>query len=392
MNNESLGLFFDNSTRYNSLFPYIFSCVRESKSEFLKIYEKLIDEKVRIYYTGTGRSGDAAKKAGNNFELGLGRKAYATDEGTTPAIRENDILIAISGSGERPEVLKDVELGVEGKMYIIGLTSEKSSTLARRSNALIKVPKREKGELQSRDFYHELTGKHLPMMVMGSAFEFSALPIIDSMCYGISQVPEIEKNKQEKFFESVESMLYEISIYAGDVRRKLEEEKSQKILNNIIDTIAYSTGDVYSYGFRYMHHISDMFGTRLSHAIPRENRDVKVMSSCNLPKEIDENDVLVVISGSGETVYTYDVAKLFLGKGCKVFAVTGGENSNIHRVVGEENTLILPPYRSFPLSKIYSLRTFDTAVLAPLDCIAMETMRRLGVSEEKATAAHGTFI
>ena len=398
MNSDSLGFFFDNFTRFQSLFPYLESCVREYKPQFFKMYDMLKNPDVWVYCTGTGRSGNVSQKIVENFTKGMNRRAYFVEKGTIPPARENDVLISISGRGDNPHVLQDAKVAKENKMKLISLTYDKNSELAKISDVFVKLPGPEKGEQQSKDFYHQLIGTSLPLMVMGSAFEFSSLCVIEVISYALqvqNKIPNStsDSTSPEIFFKDVEELLYEISVYSGDVRRKLEDEKSQKTLNKVINSLGGEVRNIYTYGYGYTDHISTMFGTRLSHAIDRTARDVFAIDSSSEPEnyQISKEDAIFAISGSGDTKYTCDIVERFLKKESNVFAITGKESSRIYKLVGEENCLLLPTSMEFSLLPNYSIRTFDSVVLIPLDCIAMEIMRRRNVGEEDAKASHSIF-
>ena len=61
-------------------------------------FENIIESK-NVFVTGAGRSGLAAKAFAMRL-MHLGVSAYVVGETISPAIREDDCIIAISGSGE----------------------------------------------------------------------------------------------------------------------------------------------------------------------------------------------------------------------------------------------------------------------------------------------------
>ena len=70
----------------------------------------IIDSKT-IFLMGAGRSGLAAKAFAMRL-MHLGFDVYVVGETTTPAVQPDDLVIAVSGSGETPSI---ANLGVIAK-------------------------------------------------------------------------------------------------------------------------------------------------------------------------------------------------------------------------------------------------------------------------------------
>ena len=83
-----------------------------------------VEEAKRIYVTGMGRSGLVAGSFAMRL-VHLGFQAHVVGEMTAPAVKENDILIAISGSGKTRTVLAQVEAALNAGARVAGVTASR---------------------------------------------------------------------------------------------------------------------------------------------------------------------------------------------------------------------------------------------------------------------------
>ena len=104
----------------------------ESAQDFLD--EKAIDEfediiinSKNIFVTGAGRSGLAAKAFAMRL-MHLGLSAYVVGETISPAIYEDDCIIAISGSGETNTIVSAAKIAKNRGSKVLTLTSYPEST------------------------------------------------------------------------------------------------------------------------------------------------------------------------------------------------------------------------------------------------------------------------
>ena len=72
-------------------------------------FENIIIESKNIFVTGAGRSGLAAKAFAMRL-MHLGLSAYVVGETISPAIYEDDCIIAISGSGETNTIVTAAQI------------------------------------------------------------------------------------------------------------------------------------------------------------------------------------------------------------------------------------------------------------------------------------------
>ena len=110
----------------------------------------IMDSK-RIFLMGAGRSGLAARA----FAMRLmysGFIVYFVGETATPAVQPDDLVIAVSGSGETPSIanLGGIAKKIGSKLAVI--TSNKDSTMGGISDIVIIIPGRPKEDIVYEDY------------------------------------------------------------------------------------------------------------------------------------------------------------------------------------------------------------------------------------------------
>ena len=113
-------------------------------NEFSKAIDILFKTKGKIIVSGLGKSGHIASKISSTFSSigspSLFLHPTEANHGDLGMINKGDSSILISNSGETSE-LKNIILHCEKlKIPIISITSQKSSTLAKKSNIIILIP------------------------------------------------------------------------------------------------------------------------------------------------------------------------------------------------------------------------------------------------------------
>jgi 6-phospho-3-hexuloisomerase len=162
----------------------------------------IIDSKI-IFLMGAGRSGLAAKAFAMRL-MHLGFNVYVVGETTTPAVQPEDLVIAVSGSGETPTI---ANLGVIAKKIgskLSVITSNRDSTLGRISDIVLIVPGRPKEDVVYED-YHERRMIGYPQLApLGTIFEISALVFLDAVISELmvrTGASEAELKKRHTVFE-----------------------------------------------------------------------------------------------------------------------------------------------------------------------------------------------
>jgi len=162
----------------------------------------IIDSKT-IFLMGAGRSGLAAKAFAMRL-MHLGFNVYVVGETTTPAVQPEDLVIAVSGSGETPSI---ANLGVIAKKIgsnLAVITSNKDSTLGKISDIVLIVPGRPKDDVVYED-YHERRMIGYPQLApLGTIFEICALVFLDAVISELmvrTGASEAELKKRHTVFE-----------------------------------------------------------------------------------------------------------------------------------------------------------------------------------------------
>lgn len=99
----------------------------------------LIREAPRVFLLGAGRSGLALRMTAMRL-MHLGLTAYVVGETTTPAIRRGDALIAASGSGTTPAIVRAVSTATEVGARVAAITASAQSPLAAAAEVVVVVP------------------------------------------------------------------------------------------------------------------------------------------------------------------------------------------------------------------------------------------------------------
>ena len=109
-----------------------------SQKEIDQFADRILKAK-RIFVSGTGRSGFAARAFSNRL-MHLGFTVYFVGEPTTPAIREGDLLIIGSGSGETESLVVMAEKAREQKASVITVTIHPEAAIGSLAETFIQIP------------------------------------------------------------------------------------------------------------------------------------------------------------------------------------------------------------------------------------------------------------
>ena len=118
-------------------------CLALVKDEEMDDLISRINAAGSIYVDGKGRSGMPA--AGFAMRLGqMGMCAFVPSGVTTPPIREGDLLLVCSGSGETEDLLCHAQKAKEEKAQVVLITASPSSSVGRLADAQILLQARSK--------------------------------------------------------------------------------------------------------------------------------------------------------------------------------------------------------------------------------------------------------
>lgn len=132
----------------------------------------------KILTIGSGRSGFVGKSFALRL-MHLGFDIYVTGETITPALREGDLVIAISGSGTTRPVVTQLEVAKEIGAKVLAVTSHPESPLGRISDFVVMVKGRTKIAKEDDYISRQMMGEHEPLAPLGTMFELSAMVFLD---------------------------------------------------------------------------------------------------------------------------------------------------------------------------------------------------------------------
>lgn len=154
-----------------------------NEDDIKDMIQKILDAE-RIYVMGAGRSGLVGKAFAMRL-MHLGFTVYVVGETTTPAVKEEDIVIAISGSGETRSISNLGKIVTDIGSTLITVTSKKNSTLGKLANTSVILPSKTKADPfqdSGGDLERNMRGdytRNLPPL--GTSFEITALVFLDSI-------------------------------------------------------------------------------------------------------------------------------------------------------------------------------------------------------------------
>ncbi|HDD36497.1 MAG TPA: 6-phospho-3-hexuloisomerase, partial [Archaeoglobus veneficus] len=154
----------------------------------------VIENSNSIFVVGAGRSGFIAKAFAMRL-MHLGYRVYVVGETVTPRIGKNDVLIAISGSGETTSVVNISKKAKEiANSKLVAVTNNKNSTLAKMSDVIVLL----KGKVKT-----ERNDEIAEIAPLGTMFELTAMIFLDAI---VAELMEI-KHLTEKDLEAKHAVL-----------------------------------------------------------------------------------------------------------------------------------------------------------------------------------------
>jgi len=150
-------------------------------------------ERRTIGVVGAGRSGLVAKAFAMRL-MHLGFNVFVIGETITPAIGKDDVLLAVSGSGDTALTVSSAQVAKHVGAKVISVTSFPSSSLAELSDIVLVVPGRIQKAETDDYFSRQLLGIHEPLAPLGTLFELSASILMDSIVVELMKSLKIGEN------------------------------------------------------------------------------------------------------------------------------------------------------------------------------------------------------
>jgi 6-phospho-3-hexuloisomerase len=152
----------------------------ETNEESVNEMMNILTSSKNVFVIGQGRSGLVARAfAMRLMHLGIG--VYVVGETITPAIDDDDCLLAISGSGETSYIISTAKIAKMRDAKIVAVTSYSESTLGKMSDLVIHIKGRTKVDSEKNYIKRQMDGKHLSLSPLGTLFEVSTLIFLDAL-------------------------------------------------------------------------------------------------------------------------------------------------------------------------------------------------------------------
>ena len=151
-----------------------------SPEEGEKLTDMILAAK-KIFVAGAGRSGMAARAFAMRL-MHLGISAYVVGETISPAIYEDDCIIAISGSGETNTIVSAANIAKSRGAKVLAVTSYPESSLGQLADGYLFVKGRTKQEVDDENYMkRQIHGNYTSLTPLGTAFELTTLVFLDAV-------------------------------------------------------------------------------------------------------------------------------------------------------------------------------------------------------------------
>ena len=158
------------------------------RQEELEGFADQIQKAKRVFVAGAGRSGFVARAFSNRL-MHLGLTVYFVGEPTTPSIREGDLLVIASGSGETGSLKVMAQKAKKQGASLATITIFPQASIGSLADAVIAVP----GSTPKS----ELADTAVSVQPMGNAFEQMLWLICDTVV--IILMKRLGRTEEEMF-------------------------------------------------------------------------------------------------------------------------------------------------------------------------------------------------
>ncbi len=134
----------------------------------------------RVFVVGAGRSGLVVRAFAMRL-MHLGIDIHVIGETITPAPRADDLLVALSGSGETSFAVSAAKIAKRVGTKIVVITSYPRSTLAKLADHIVTLPGRTKIASIKSYLDRQIVGEYESLAPLGTLFEITALVFLDSV-------------------------------------------------------------------------------------------------------------------------------------------------------------------------------------------------------------------
>jgi 6-phospho-3-hexuloisomerase len=165
----------------NAILDNIVNAVDYLEEDIIEQFEDIVIASKNVFVTGAGRSGLAAKAFAMRL-MHLGISAYVVGETISPAIYEDDCIIAISGSGETNTIVSAAKIAKSRGAKVLAVTYYPESSLGQLADGYIFVKGRTKQEVDDENYMkRQIHGNYTSLTPLGTAFELTTLVFLDAI-------------------------------------------------------------------------------------------------------------------------------------------------------------------------------------------------------------------
>jgi len=134
----------------------------------------------RVFVVGSGRSGLIVRAFAMRL-MHLDIDVHVIGETITPSLREDDLLVAVSGSGETSFAVSAAKTAKSIGAKIVVITSYSRSTLAKLADHIVTLPGRTKTAFIKSHLDRQIVGEYESLTPLGTLFEVTSLVFLDSV-------------------------------------------------------------------------------------------------------------------------------------------------------------------------------------------------------------------
>lgn len=146
-------------------------------------FVSLLKRESRFFFTGEGRSGLVAKMAAMRL-MHSGKSVFVIGETTTPAIGADDVLIAVSGSGQTPLTSQIAQSAAAAGAFVCVVTTSEAVRQLAWCSAVLRIPAATK---------FRLADEPTTIQPLGNQFDQAAHLLLDAAI--IDSLTETQSNE-----------------------------------------------------------------------------------------------------------------------------------------------------------------------------------------------------
>ena len=174
-------------TAIGEILDNIMSAKEFLDDDIIEEFKNTLTDSKNVFVMGAGRSGLVAKAFAMRL-VHLGISAYVVGETISPAIYDEDCILAISGSGETKTIVSAVEIAKNRGSKALALTSYPDSSLGKLADCVMVVKGRTKVDIDDEDYIkRQIDGNYVSLTPLGTAFELTSLIFLDGLITELMQ-------------------------------------------------------------------------------------------------------------------------------------------------------------------------------------------------------------